>query len=132
MPHRLLPLAQSLRSHATSAERQLWSALRREQIEGFKFRRQVAFEDCIVDFASFDARLVIEVDGATYSSEEEAARDVRRDRAMAARGFSVLRFQNEEIYRNLDGVVETIRFKLLELRPREHEQTLKGQRDPPP
>ncbi len=71
-----------------------------------------------MDFACFDARLIIEVDGATHSSDEEMARDAARSAALAVSGFEIPRFTNGDIYLNLDGVVETIWAKLIELRPR--------------
>jgi len=61
---------------------------------------------------------VVEVDGATHSTEAELAKDVRRDEKLRANGNSVLRFTNDEVFHNIDGVVETIRLKLNELRPR--------------
>jgi very-short-patch-repair endonuclease len=80
----LSPLARSLRSNATSAEQRLWQGLRRKQIAGFRFRSQVVLDSFIVDFACFDARLIVEVDGATHSSDEEMARDATRSAALAA------------------------------------------------
>ena len=118
MPMRLRPIARSLRRDATSPERRLWEGLRRKQLAGFRFRRQVILGGFIADFASFDARLVIEVDGATHSTDREIAYDAARSAALAAQGFAILRFVNEDVYRNLDGVLETIRMKLMELRPR--------------
>jgi very-short-patch-repair endonuclease len=118
MPARLASIARSLRRNATNAERRLWQGLRRKEVGGFRFRRQVALGGFIGDFASFDARLVIEVDGATHSTDEELARDAARTAALAARGFALLRFTNDEVFHNLDGVLETIRIKLIELRPR--------------
>jgi len=118
MPTRLASLARSLRRNATNAERRLWNGLRRKEVGGFRFRRQVALGGYIADFASFDARLVIEVDGATHSTDDELARDLARTAALAAQGFAILRFTNHEVFHNLDGVLETIRLKLMELRPR--------------
>jgi very-short-patch-repair endonuclease len=119
---RLTPVARSLRRHATAAERRLWQGLRRAQVEAFRFRRQVILGGVIADFASFDARLVIEVDGATHSTAHSTAREVARDAArsaaLAAEGYAVLRFTNDEVFRNLDGVLETIRALLMTLRPR--------------
>jgi very-short-patch-repair endonuclease len=106
------------------SERRLWEGLRRKQIGGFRFRRQVILGGFIADFASYDARLVIEVDGATHSTDQEVAYDVARSGALAAVGFAILRFTNEDVYRNLDGVLETIRMKLIQLRPREEESTV--------
>ena len=118
MPRRLASLARELRRNATSAERRLWQGLRRKEVAGFRFRRQVPLAGFIADFAAFDARLVIEVDGATHSTDDELARDTARRAALAAQGFAVLRFTNDDVFRNLDGVLETIRLKLTELRPR--------------
>jgi very-short-patch-repair endonuclease len=118
VPKRLRPLARWLRRDATNAERRLWQGLRRKQLAGFRFRRQVILDGFIADFASFDARLVVEVDGATHSTDHEIAYDAARSAALAAQGFAVLRFANEDVYGNLEGVLETIRMRLKELRPR--------------
>jgi very-short-patch-repair endonuclease len=114
----LTPAARALRRNATSAERRLWQGLRRQQVSGFRFRRQVVLSGFIADFACFEARLVLEVDGATHSTSEEVARDAARLAALAAQGFAVVRFTNEDVFRNLDGVPETVRAKLMDLRPR--------------
>jgi very-short-patch-repair endonuclease len=115
---RLRPLARKLRTNQTSAERTLWRALQRKLLETFRFRRQVPLCGFIADFACLEARLVIEVDGATHSTGAELRRDGAREAALRENGHSILRFTNDDIYRNLDGVVETIWMKLCELRPR--------------
>jgi len=122
MPETLKLVARRLRGDQTSAERKLWTALRRRGVEGFRFRRQVALFGFIVDFTSYEARLIVEIDGATHSTESEVARDARRDEILQANGNSVLRFTNDEVFHNIDGVLETIRLKLRELRPREDAQ----------
>ncbi len=71
----------------------------------------------VVDFACFEARLVVEVDGATHSTESEVAGDARREASFSGAGNTILRFSNAEVYENLEGVLETIRLKLLELKP---------------
>jgi very-short-patch-repair endonuclease len=109
--------ARALRSRQTSAEKRLWAGLRRKSLEAFRFRRQVPLCGFIVDFACFEARLIVEVDGATHSSDDERVRDDKRDAILRANGNTVLRFGNVEVYENLDGVLETIRLKLLELCP---------------
>ena len=124
MPKSLTSLARALRRNATGAERRLWQGLRREQVAGFRFRRQVILGGFIADFACFDARMVVEVDGATHSTDEEIARDAARSAALAALGFDVLRFSNDEVYRNPDGVLETIRLRLMKLRPRIDESAI--------
>jgi very-short-patch-repair endonuclease len=107
MPKSLTPLARALRRNATGAERRLWQRLRREQVGGFRFRRQVILDGFIADFACLDARMLVEVDGATHSTDEQIARDAVRSAALAAEGFDILRFTNEDVYVNLDGVLET-------------------------
>ena len=118
MPHRLTPIARKLRKEATPAERVLWRAINRNQIEGFRFRRQVPLCGFIVDFACFDARLIVELDGATHSTDAEIAHDAMRQARLETDGYSVLRFYNADVFENLDGVAETIRLKLREVRPR--------------
>jgi very-short-patch-repair endonuclease len=117
----LATAARALRRDATGAERRLWQALRRRQIGAFRFRRQVILGGFIADFACLEARLVVEVDGATHSSETEVGRDMKRTAVLATHGFTVLRFTNDDVFRNLDGVVETVAMKLAELRPRSEE-----------
>jgi very-short-patch-repair endonuclease len=114
----LLHRARDLRKNSTNAERLLWSRLRRNALEGFHFRRQVPLCGYIVDFACFEARLILEVDGATHSSPRELAADERRDATLRAHGFEVARVGNDEIFENLEGVVETICLKLLHRCPR--------------
>jgi very-short-patch-repair endonuclease len=97
MPSQLTPVARSLRRNATSAERRLWQGLRREQVAGFRFRRQVILGGFIADLASFEERLVVEVDGATHSTDQEIERDAARSTALRAQGFDVLRFTNEDV-----------------------------------
>jgi very-short-patch-repair endonuclease len=81
----------------------------------------VTLKGCIVDFACYEGKLVIEVDGATHSTDAEVARDRKREGILKADGYSVLRFTNDEVFHNLDGALETIGLKLLELKPREVE-----------
>ena len=121
MPGRSASLARSLRRNATSAERRLWQGLRRKEVGGFRFRRQVPLGGAIADFASFDARLIIEVDGRAdlFLDRRRALPATRRAQPRSRhRASPYLRFTNDEVFRNLDGVLETIRLKLMELRPR--------------
>jgi very-short-patch-repair endonuclease len=124
IPKRLRPIARSLRHDATNAERRLWEGLRRKQIGGFRFRRLVILGSFVADFACFDARLVVEVDGATHSTDQEIAYDAARSAALAAQGFAMLRFTNDDVYRNLEGVLETIRMRLMKLRPRNEDSAI--------
>lgn len=103
--------ARELRGNPTDAESKLWLRLRRKQVDGHRFRRQVPLGPYVVDFACFDARLIIEVDGGQHT-EETAERDATRTAWLEGQGFRVLRFWNNEVLGNIDGVIETIRAAL--------------------
>src|SRR3712207_6592959 len=100
--------ARHLREQQTSAEALLWQALRNRKLARWKFRRQHSVDRFVVDLVCLDSRLVIEVDGATHSTDREVRRDEERTRALEICGYHVIRFANAEIYDNLDGVMETI------------------------
>jgi very-short-patch-repair endonuclease len=100
----LLSHARDLRRNLTDAETLLWKELRR-RILGAKFRRQVPIGSYIVDFACLPRKLLIEVDGGQHL---ESATDTERDRWLRSQGFRVLRFWNNEVFQNLQGVLETI------------------------
>ena len=94
--------ARGLRVRMTDAERKLWFSLRDRRFAGFKFRRQVPIGRFIADFVCFEGRLVIEVDGGQHA---DSIADQRRDRWFAANGFRVMRFWNNEVLSNLEGVM---------------------------
>ena len=97
--------ARLLRSRLTDAERKLWYALRNRRFAGAKFRRQVPVGPYVADFLCYEARLVIEVDGGQHA---ESTKDRRRDRWFAANAFRVLRFWNNDVHSNLEGVLMAI------------------------
>jgi very-short-patch-repair endonuclease len=92
----------------TEAELVLWTALRKRRLDGFKFRRQHPIGPYIVDFACVSARLVVEVDGATHSTEDEVAHDALRTKFLQRAGWRVLRVTNLDVFDNLNGVWLTI------------------------
>jgi very-short-patch-repair endonuclease len=100
--------AKLLRGRMPNAEVILWSRLRRHSLDGRKFRRQFPIGPYIADFASPLARLVIELDGISHWSEEAQAFDEARSAYMRARGWTILRFSNDEVFKNLNGVLEVI------------------------
>ena len=104
--------ARFLRKVSPSAERLVWSRLRDRRLGGFKFNRQFAIGPFFVDFVCRDRALVIEIDGATHSTEEELWRDARRSEELTHLGYAVMRFTNDAIFTNLDGVMETILARL--------------------
>ena len=98
--------AQQLRTTPTEGEIRLWSRLRGKQIEGFRFRRQQPVGPYVVDFFCPSAKLVIEVDGGQHG--ERARQDAARSRWIEGRGYRVLRFWNNEVLANTEGVVAAI------------------------
>ena len=98
--------ARRLRNNPTDAERLLWLQLRRRNLGGFKFRRQHPMEGYIVDFASFDAKLVIELDGGQHA--DAVAYDMERTRRIEAKGYRVLRFWNNDVLTNFESVLDVI------------------------
>jgi very-short-patch-repair endonuclease len=92
----------------TDAEIILWSKLARKQLLGYRFQRQYPVGDFIADFACREARLVIELDGATHSTAEERDYDKRREAFMASQGWAVIRFWNADVFDNLNGVLDRI------------------------
>ena len=98
-----------LRSNPTPAESVLWSHLQRRQILGKKFRRQFGLGRYIVDFFCPECDLVIELDGAPHLAFFAGEYDFAREQYLKGLGIRVLRFQNREVFRNLEGVLETIR-----------------------
>jgi very-short-patch-repair endonuclease len=100
--------ARVLRRDSTSAERKLWRALRARSLNGHKFVRQERIGPYCADFACREAKLVVEVDGATHSTDEEITSDERRTAFMLKQGYRVVRFTNAEVYDQLDRVCEAI------------------------
>ena len=110
MPHRDVSVgkrnvARRLRTDVTDAERKLWHVLRAHRLERLSFRRQVPIGPYIADFVSRRARLVIEVYGGQHA---ENTADVRRDAWFTARGYDVLRFWNNDVLGNIEGVAARI------------------------
>jgi len=99
--------AKALRKDFTDTERLLWKYLRAKQMEGYKFRRQEPIGRYIVDFVCQQKRMVIEVDGGQHSTEKE--RDNERDKWLEGKGYKVLRFWNNEVLANTEGVLDIIR-----------------------
>jgi very-short-patch-repair endonuclease len=114
MPHadvsdRQRSRAKQLRRTMTRAETLLWRYLKANRIDGLGFRRQTPIRNYIADFICMSAKLVIELDGESHDFEEQQKADQRRDAFFVAEGFQVLRFTNEQVMSNLEGVVEVVR-----------------------
>jgi very-short-patch-repair endonuclease len=98
--------AKRLRRDQTDAERALWFRLRDRRLNGLKFRRQMPIKSYVVDFCCESARLVIELDGGQHAERSDC--DAKRTADLEAYGFLVLRFWNNDVLSNINGVVETI------------------------
>jgi very-short-patch-repair endonuclease len=96
--------ARSLRSNMTDAELRLWTRLRAHRLDGLSFRRQVPIGCYIADFVCLAERLIIEVDGGQHGS----SRDEVRDAWLRSQDFTILRFWNNDVLSNIEGVLEKI------------------------
>ncbi|WP_430442940.1 endonuclease domain-containing protein [Sphingorhabdus contaminans] len=113
---RLTPVARILRRDRTEAEARLWRYLRNRQMEGLKFRFQSPVGPYVADFLCVEARLIIELDGGQHGVQIE--KDAARTRSLEAAGYSVIRFWNNEVLANTEGVVEAIRTLVLTAKAR--------------
>ena|ERR1041385_4319566 len=98
-------IERKLRDSQTDAERKLWFALRDRRLGGFKFVRQEAVGPFVVDFVCREQRLIVEVDGGQHA---ESSRDAARDAYLARENYRVIRFWNNDVLINRDGVLLTI------------------------
>jgi very-short-patch-repair endonuclease len=111
MHERQKQFAKQMRGEPTKAERILWRRLREDvALAGSHFRRQALIGPFIVDFVSRKAKLVIELDGGQH--DEQRAADARRTRQIEASGYRVLRFWNNDVLGNIDGVLSEIQSAL--------------------
>ena len=109
----LTAAAKELRKKSTDAERLLWRHLKAKQFVGLKFRRQEQIGRFIADFVCYEKRLIIEADGGQHAVEKE--KDEERTQWLNSQGFTVLRFWNNEILTNIDGVMEVVRMECVNL-----------------
>ncbi|MFH1068068.1 MAG: DUF559 domain-containing protein [Candidatus Glassbacteria bacterium] len=104
---KLKELARQLRKNSTLAEIVLWEHLKNNQMCGYDFHRQKPIDEFIVDFYCPKLRLIIEIDGVTHNAK--LAKDALRQERLEALGFTVLRFLEQEVRMNLEGVLITIK-----------------------
>ena len=102
-------IARRLRTDQTDAETVLWNRIRNRQIDGHKFVRQQPIGNYVCDFVCRERLLIIEVDGGQHN---ESAADAIRDRRLNEAGYRVLRFWNNDVLGNIDGVLEMIQAAL--------------------
>lgn len=104
-----IAIAKKLRINSTDTEKYLWKYLRGRQLEGFKFRRQQPIGKYIADFINLERKIIIEVDGGQHL---ENKKDKLRDKWLDEQGYEVLRFWDNEVLTNIEGVMESIRKKI--------------------
>jgi very-short-patch-repair endonuclease len=102
-------LARTLRRNQSDAEEKLWLNLWRRSLNNIKFRRQQPIGNYIVDFISFEKKLIIEIDGGQHNESPGKQKDSQRTIWLESKGYRVLRFWNNEVLENLDGVLEKIK-----------------------
>lgn len=107
-----LDFKRRLRSDMTGPEKRLWSKLRARQLQGLKFRRQHGVGPYIVDFYCPEQALVIEIDGDSHADADQIVKDKQREKYLLALGLRVIRYINDDIVKNLDGVLEDLIEKL--------------------
>lgn len=98
--------AQRLRKNLTEAEKKLWFQISKRQIDGLKFRRQYPVPPYIVDFVCLERSLIIEIDGGQHDMNKK--KDEKRTQHLKQEGFEVIRFWNNEVMGNIDGVLTVI------------------------
>ncbi|WP_019487914.1 endonuclease domain-containing protein [Kamptonema formosum] len=107
---------QQLRREMTKAEKLLWEKLKSQQLENCKFRRQYSVDKFVIDFYSPEIKLAIEVDGDSHFQDGAIEYDAERQTFIESVGINFLRFTNDEVYHNLEGVIEVIAGKIQLLR----------------
>jgi very-short-patch-repair endonuclease len=118
IPYRqdLKKLARNLRKNMTHAEVLLWQHIRKKQL-GVKFHRQVPMLDYIIDFYCHELKLAIEVDGGVHDHPEVSVKDLERQEQIEAYDVLIIRFENKEIKKDIEQVLENIRYAIKALRP---------------
>jgi very-short-patch-repair endonuclease len=106
--------ARELRKLSPPAERILWARLKNRGLHGAKFVRSKPIGPYFADFACRSAKLVVEIDGATHSTDEEIAHDKRRTAFLEAKGYRVVRFSNQQVYEDVEAVIDEISRALAE------------------
>jgi very-short-patch-repair endonuclease len=101
-------LVRKLRRNQTEAEGKLWVYIKNRQICGVKFRRQRAIGKYVVDFVSLENKLIIEIDGGQHNEFPNIIKDEERTKYLESQGYQVLRFWNNDVLENIDGVLDNL------------------------
>ena len=99
-----LDKARDLRKNMTPQERKMWNILRNHQFYGFEIRRQYPISDYIVDFICRSKKIIIEIDGGQHNEDDNKNYDLERTKFLESLGYKVIRFWNNDIDNNIEGV----------------------------
>jgi very-short-patch-repair endonuclease len=102
------PLVRTLRGHPTDGEKKLWQHLRNRQLSGAKFGRQQPFGPYILDFYCAESKLAVELDGGQHGEPKGVRQDKQRDEYLKREGVTVLRYWNNQVFHEFEGVIEVI------------------------
>ena len=105
-------LARELRKNQTPQEAKLWNLLRNHQFYGYEFRRQYPIGDYIADFICRKKKIIIELDGGHHNEDKNLINDSKRTEFLNSLGYKVLRFWNNEVDNNIEGVFNVIKNEL--------------------
>ena len=106
--HEHVAQRKELRNHGTSAEATMWLMLKNRQVLGMKFRRQFSVGSFVIDFYCPEIKLAIELDGAPHFTFAGGMYDDEREKYIASQGITTLRYENKDIFKNPEGVIEEI------------------------
>ena len=106
--NKILNNARNLRKNQTEQEKKLWKLVRNYNFHGFKFRRQEPIGNYIVDFVCMEKKIVIELDGGQHNEPEHIKYDNERTAFLESKGFKVIRFWNNDVNENIDGICQKL------------------------
>ena len=112
MNNKNISKARELRKNSTEQELKIWKLLRNRQLSNYKFRRQYPIGPYIVDFICREKRLIIELDGGQHNENRNIMYDTERTKYLELRGYKVIRFWNNDIDNNIEGVYKSIQYYL--------------------
>ena len=101
-------IAKTLRKNSTIQEKRLWNLLKNRQFHNLKFKRQSPIGKYVVDFICHERKLIIELDGGQHNENKNIENDIERTNFLESLGFKIIRFWNNDIYKNIDGVITEI------------------------
>ena len=106
---KFIEISRKLRKEQTPWEKKLWMNLKGRKFFGIKFKRQVVIGEYVYDFSSFEKKIIIELDGSQHKEPEIQLKDKEKQEFAEKLGYKVMRFNNNEVQDNIEGVLETIR-----------------------